>query len=175
MESPDRSNHFFKRPPKKPFPSGPFLGSIFPLTPNVAIISIQFSLQKVSPIWGLQHLIWKFRLLFYKFVPINFLDAKNGPKRNQTRFFVFLHLHRKVIIIVVFFFYLKVVPLGPSSCGWIQIRFFLTLWCLEQKRGAPKETDPFSAFLCNVRYSLAKTNNFLTPLRKDSLESVLAR
>ena len=45
----------------------------------------------------------KFRLLFHKFVPINFLDAKNGPEGNETQFFVFLHLHRKVIIIYVFF------------------------------------------------------------------------
>ena len=59
----------------------------------------------------------KIRIILYKFVPINFFDAKNGPQSNQTRFFVFLHLHTKVIIIVVFFFYLKVVPLGPSSCG----------------------------------------------------------
>ena len=35
---------FFKRPRKQPVPSGPFLGSIFPLTRNVVIISIPFSL-----------------------------------------------------------------------------------------------------------------------------------
>ena len=46
----------------------------------------------------------KIRIILYKFVPINFFDAKNGPQSNQTRFFVFLHLHTKVIIIVVFFF-----------------------------------------------------------------------
>ena len=46
----------------------------------------------------------KIQTILYKFVPINFFDAKNGPQSNQTRFFVFLHLHTKVIIIVVFFF-----------------------------------------------------------------------
>ena len=87
----------------------------------------------------------KIRIILYKFVPINFFDAQNGPKSNQTRFFVFLHLHTKVIIIVVCFFYLKVVPLGPSSCGWIKIRFFWTLWCQEQKRVAPKATVALGA------------------------------
>ena len=52
--------------------------------------------------------ISEFRLLFYKFVPINFLDAKNGPKAIKPDF-SFLRLHRKVMIIYVFF-YLKVVP-----------------------------------------------------------------
>ena len=42
-----------------------------------------------------------------------------------------------------FFFYLKVVPLGPSFCGWIKNRFFLTTRCLEQKREAPKASDVF--------------------------------
>ena len=45
------------------------------------------------------------------------------------------------------FFYLKVVPLGPSSCKWIKIRFFQTLWCLEQKKRGPEGIgclwDPF--------------------------------
>ena len=40
LESPDRSNRFFKRPRRHPMPSGPFLGSIFPLTPNVVITNI---------------------------------------------------------------------------------------------------------------------------------------
>ena len=49
----------------------------------------------------------KIQIILYKFVPINFFDAKNGPQSNQTRFFVFLHLHTKVILIIVVFFLLK--------------------------------------------------------------------
>ena len=47
---------------------------------------------------------FKIRIILYKFVPIKFFDAKNGPHSNQTRFFVLLHLHTKVIIIVFFCF-----------------------------------------------------------------------
>ena len=65
------SNIFFKMPRRHPMPSGPFLGSIFPLTPY------NFLYTKL-PLYTL--IISDFRLLLYKFVPINFLDAKNGPE-----------------------------------------------------------------------------------------------
>ena len=39
----------------------------------------------------------KIQIIIHKFVPINFLDAKNGSQSNKNRFFY------------VFFFFLKVV------------------------------------------------------------------
>ena len=61
----------------------------------------------------------KIQVIIHKFVPINFLDAKNDSQSNKTRFFVFC------------------VPKKRMN-GLIKIRFFLTLWCLEQKMGASK-------------------------------------
>ena len=52
--------------------------------------------------------IW---MIFYKLVPINFLDAKKQHRKRPNRIFSFLRLHRKVIIIDFEFFLFKD---GPS-------------------------------------------------------------
>ena len=59
----------------------------------------------------------------------------------------------------MWFFYLKLVPLGPSSCGWI--KFFLTLWCLEQKKEAPKASDAYVAPFKGIFPLLTKMVFFL--------------
>ena len=93
--------------------------------------------------------IW---IILYKFVPINFFDAKNGPPKQPNPIFCFFAFTHKSNNYCCVFFYVKVVPLRPSSCGWIKIIFFLNLWCLDQKRGAPKATVALGASHNNNYY-----------------------
>ena len=156
MESLDRSNRFFKRPRKRPSPLGPFLGSISPLTPNVINICKNLLYKKL-------YLYRNYNLWFENFDDFiislslsTLLMLKIAPKGTGPLYELTQKSNKYWC-----FFHSKVVLFGPTSYGWIKIRFFLTLslgTIANNKKLALEAMVAFGAFGFCSRHQRVKNN-----------------
>ena len=91
LESPDRSNRFFQKALKATVTFGAVFGLNFPSNPKCEKYMDKLFYIKSFPYIYVGKDLWFENSddFSYKFVTINFFDAKNGPEGDQNGFLVF--------------------------------------------------------------------------------------